>query len=286
MKPARFCYHQPTTVDEAVALLGQLAPEDGRILAGGQSLVPTMAFRMAQPPHLIDINGIAELAGIEVGGDIVRIGACVRHTAFEVAGAVPGATGVWLRKVVRHIAHYPIRTRGTFCGSVANADPASEWCCAVMAIDGRIVARSASGVRRIAANQFFEGVMATTRRDDELVTSVELSLLPEGTRCGFAEFSRRPGDFAIAMAMASYRLVDGNRIAEARIAVGGAEPMPRRIAQAEAELNGKTPSTPVFAAVADAAAAAIDPMEDSNNTADYRCGLVRTMTLRALENAA
>lgn len=285
MKPARFHYHLPTTIDQAVALLAKLAPEDGRIIAGGQSLVPTMAFRMAQPPHLIDINGIAELNAIAVDGDMVRIGAGVRHAAFEVAGAVPGPTGVWLGKVVRHIAHYPIRTRGTFCGSVVNADPASEWCCAVAALDGHVVARSASGSRRIPATDYFEGVMATSRRDDELVTAVELPLLPDGTRCGFAEFSRRPGDFAIAMVMASYRL-DGDRIADARIAIGGAEPFPRRIAQAEAALNGQAPAAALFAEVASVAAAAIDPMEDSSNTADYRRSLVQTMTLRALETAA
>src|SRR3954447_25345949 len=113
MKPARFRYYAPTTVDEAVALLARLAPDDGRILAGGQSLVPTMAFRMARPAHLIDINGISELAALAVQGDIVRIGACVRHAAFD-SDAVPGVTGALLRKVVNNIAHYPIRTRGTF----------------------------------------------------------------------------------------------------------------------------------------------------------------------------
>ena len=285
MKPARFGYHRPATIDEAVALLAKLAPEDGRVIAGGQSLVPTMAFRMAQPPHLIDINGIADLNRIDVDGDRVRIGAGVRHAAFEAAGAVPGVTGVWLGRAVRHIAHYPIRTRGTFCGSVVNADPASEWCCAVAALDGHVVARSAGGTRRIAARDYFEGVMATSRRDDELVTAVELPLLPEGTRCGFSEFSRRPGDFAIAMAMVSYRM-EGDSIIEARIAIGGAEPFPRRIAQAEVALNGQSPTAALFATVADAAAAAVDPMEDSQNTADYRRSLVRTMTLRALETAA
>src|ERR1700716_3694016 len=118
MKPAAFRYHMPRTIDEAVALLAELAPQDGRILAGGQSLVPTMAFRMARPAHLIDINRITELAAVSVG-DVIGIGACVRHAAFEGA-PVPGVTGALLRKVVQNIAHYPIRTRGTFCGSVAN----------------------------------------------------------------------------------------------------------------------------------------------------------------------
>ena len=141
MKPASFSYHAPRSVSEAVALLAELAPQDGRVLAGGQSLVPTMAFRMARPAHLIDINGIAELAILKIENDTLKIGACVRHMAFD-SDAVPGATGTLLRRVVQNIAHYPIRTRGTFCGSVANADPASEWCCVMAALDGVAVLQS------------------------------------------------------------------------------------------------------------------------------------------------
>jgi carbon-monoxide dehydrogenase medium subunit len=285
MKPARFQYHAPQSVDEAVALLARFATEDGRILAGGQSLVPTMAFRMAQPAHLIDINGIAELATIEVDKDIVRIGACVRHAAFEQADAVPGPTGALLKKVAHNIAHWPIRVRGTFCGSLAHADPASEWCCTVAALDGTIIAQSAYGVRRIAAVDYFEGVMKTNLADDEMVIAVELPLLNPDTRCGFVEFSRRPGDFAIVMVIATYRLVDG-RIAEVRVAVGGAEPYPYRMVAVENVLNGQTPDTALFDKAAEAASAAVvDPMEDVNYTADYRRSLVRTLTARALEDA-
>src|SRR5262249_26309142 len=117
MKPARFSYHSPTTVDEAVALLAKLAPDDGRVLAGGQTLVPTMAFRLARPAHLVDINGIAALTRLAVDGGKLVIGACVRHIAFR-GPVVDGPLGKLLAVVVRHIAHYPIRTRGTFCGSI------------------------------------------------------------------------------------------------------------------------------------------------------------------------
>src|SRR6202162_1684604 len=127
MKPAPFRHYAPTTVDEAVALLARLGPADGRVLAGGQSLVPTMAFRLARPAHLIDINGIAALDRLGVEGDKLSIGACVRHAAFH-RPAADGPLGQLMATVVRHIAHYPIRTRGTFCGSIANADPAAEWC--------------------------------------------------------------------------------------------------------------------------------------------------------------
>ena len=239
MKPAPFNYYAPTSLDEAVALLAELGPQDGRILAGGQSLVPTMAFRMARPAHLIDINGIAELATVTVKDDVLDIGACVRHAAFE-ADTLPGVTGALLRKVVQNIAHYPIRTRGTFCGSVANADPASEWCCVMAALDGVVLARSQRGIRRIAAADFFQGVMATALEEDELVVAAELPLLPEDTVTGFVEFSRRKGDFAIAMALVTYRLESGS-IIEPRVAIGGAESHPRRLPEAEALLSGKCP---------------------------------------------
>jgi len=284
MKPAAFAYHAPTSVDEAVVLLAQLAAQDGRILAGGQSLVPTMAFRMARPAHLIDINGIGELAAVSTEGDVVSIGACVRHVAFEGA-TVQGATGALLRKVVHNIAHYPIRTRGTFCGSVANADPASEWCCVMAALDGVVVARSSRGTRRIPAVEFYQGVMTTALEEDELVVASEVPVLPDDTRTGFVEFSRRKGDFAIAMALVAYRL-DAGKIIEPRVAIGGAEAHARRIAEAEDVLRGRVPGSEVFAEAGEAAAAAIDPMEDINNTAAYRRSLARALTRRALEAAA
>jgi aerobic carbon-monoxide dehydrogenase medium subunit len=283
MKPAPFTYHAPTSVDEAVALLAQWGPQDGRVLAGGQSLIPTMAFRVARPAHLIDINGIAELAGISVKDGVLAIGACVRHAAFE-RDAVPGPTGALLRQVVRHIAHYPIRTRGTFCGSIAHADPASEWCCVMAALDGAVVLRSARGLRRLRADAFYQGVMATALEDDELLVAAELPLLAAGTRTGFQEFSRRQGDFAIAMALACYRLEHG-AMAEPRVAIGGAEARARRIPQAEAVLRGRAPGANVFGEAGAAAAAAIDPLEDINNTAAYRRSLVRTLTERALGSA-
>ena len=284
MKPAKFSYHAPGSVDDAVALLGQFASEDGRILAGGQSLVPTMAFRVAQPGHLIDINGIPSLGTISVAKDRVRIGACVRHAAFEGKTAIPGPTGALLGKVVRNIAHYPIRVRGTFCGSLAHADPSSEWCCTVAALDGQMIARSPRGERVIDAANYFQGVMSTALEADEMLTAVELPLLPADTRCGFQEFSRRPGDFAIAMVLATYHLENG-RIADPRIAVGGAEVAPRRIAEAEAALAGQPAEPAAFARAAQAASEAIEPMEDNFNTAAYRRALVMTLAQRALEKA-
>jgi carbon-monoxide dehydrogenase medium subunit len=284
MKPAAFRYHAPKTIDEAVAMLAELAPQDGRVLAGGQSLVPTMAFRLARPAHLVDINGIEALERVAVEADKLTIGACVRHAAFHKA-VVGGPLGRLLSTVVRHIAHYPIRTRGTFCGSIANADPASEWCTVAVALGAEMVARSVRGTRVIAADEFFAGIMTTTLKEDELLAEVRLPLLPEDTRFGFYEFSRRAGDFAIAMALAVCRL-DGGKIAQPRIAVGGAEPRARRIPEAEQALTVHAPQAERFAAAAAAAAQAIDPMEDAVNTAEYRRELVGTVVRRALERSA
>jgi len=284
MKPAAFRYHAPKTVDEAVAMLAELAPQDGRILAGGQSLVPTMAFRLARPAHLVDINGVETLNRLAVEGGKLVIGACVRHAAFH-RQACDGPLGKLLSEVVRHIAHFPIRNRGTFCGSLAHADPASEWALVLAALDGEVLAKSARGERVIAARDFFQGIMTTALSDDELLAEARLPVLSAGTRCGFYEFSRRAGDFALAASLVTYR-IEGGKIVEPRVALGGVEVSPRRIAEAERALAGAEPGDKAFRAAAAAAAAVVDPMEDIVNTAEFRRDLVLAVTRRALERAA
>jgi carbon-monoxide dehydrogenase medium subunit len=284
MKPAPFIRHVPRTLDEALKILAQVAPQDGRVLAGGQSLVPIMAFRLAKPAHLVDINDVAGLDRVMSDGKVLSIGACVRHAAFHKP-IVDNPLGKLLTYVARHIAHYPIRLRGTFCGSLAHADPASEWCLVAATLDATMVAKSTRGERLIAAKDFFAGIMTTALAEDELLAEVRLPLLAKDTKFGFNEFNRRAGDFALASALVTYRL-QGGKIADARVGVGGAEPCPRRIAQAEAVLNGQTPGDKVFRAAAEAAASAIDPLVDHQTTADYRCDLVRAVVRRALENSA
>jgi carbon-monoxide dehydrogenase medium subunit len=284
MKPAPFVRHVPRTLDEALTILAEVAPRDGRVLAGGQSLVPIMAFRMARPAHLVDINEVAGLDRLEVEGGKLVIGARVRHGAFHKS-ATYGRLGVLLSEVVRHIAHYPIRMRGTFCGSLAHADPASEWCLVAAALDAEIVAKSLKRERVIAAKDFFQGIMTTALAEDELLAEARLPVLTDDTRFGFNEFSRRAGDFAMSAALVTYRLA-GGKIAEARVGVGGAEPAPRRVPEAEAELNGKAPGDGVFRAAAEAAANAIDPLVDHQTDADYRRDLVRAVLRRALEASA
>ena len=284
MKPAAFRYHAPKTLDEAVALLAEVAADDGRVLAGGQSLVPTMAFRLAKPSHLVDINGVAALHRLTVADGKLCIGACVRHAAFHEP-VCEGPLGTLLADVVRHIAHYPIRNRGTLCGSLAHADPASEWCLVLAALDGEVLAKSARGERVIASRDFFKGIMTTALADDELLVEARLPLLAADTRCGFYEFSRRAGDFALAAALATYS-IEAGKIVAPRLAIGGAEVKPRRIGEAERALDGAVPGDAAFRAAAAAATAAVDPMEDIINTAAFRRDLVLAVTRRALERAA
>jgi carbon-monoxide dehydrogenase medium subunit len=283
LKPAAFVHHRPRTIEDAVRILAEVAPDDGRVIAGGQSLVPIMAYRMARPPHLVDINQVAGLDRLAVEGETLSIGACVRHSAFT-EGAVPGATGAVLARLMRHIAHRPIRTRGTFCGSLAHSDPSSEWCLAAAALDAVLVAKSASGAREIAAHDYFQGVMTTDLQPDEILVEARLLMLADDTKIGFLEFSRRAGDFALAAVLTTFRVVDG-KIAEPRFAIGGAEAFPRRLSEIEAMLAGAAPGADTWRKAADAAAALIEPLEDAATSGDYRRDLVRALSLRALEQA-
>ncbi|MHB1304962.1 MAG: FAD binding domain-containing protein [Acidiphilium sp.] len=280
MKSAAFAYHAPETIEAAVALLGDLAPEGARILAGGQSLVPIMAFRLAQPAHLIDINRIGALAGISVAGGVVTIGAATRHAAFE-RPPLDGVLGALLADICRHIAHGPIRARGTFGGSIAHADPASEWCLLAATLGAMMVARSTAGARRIQAASFFESIMTTALAPDELLVAIELLVPPPDVRAGFHEFSRRQGDFAIGMALATFRIEDG-RIADPRIGIGGVESVPRRCTKAEAALRGRPADEAGFAAAAAAVREDVEPMEDGQIDAEYRRDIIGACVSRAL----
>lgn len=281
MKPAPFVYHRPKTVQEAVRLLGEVAAEDGRVLAGGQTLIPMMALRLAYPGHLIDINGVEGLDRVAVAGDAIEIGALVRHSRFETP-VEPGPTGRLLAEVCRHIAHLPIRNRGTFCGSLANADGASEWCLTTATLGGVLLAASAAGAREVPASEFFLGVMTTALAPEEMLVGVRLPLLPSGSLAGFYEFSRRAGDFALAMSLSTF-VIENGVIARPRVGVGGVEGAPRRIAEAEAMLVGRPATQQTFEEAARAAASAVEPQDED---ADYRRDLTYTAVKRALERAA
>jgi carbon-monoxide dehydrogenase medium subunit len=283
VKPAAFAYHRPTALPEAVRLLAELAPQEGRVLAGGQSLVPMMAFRLARPAHLIDINRVAGLDLLAVRVGALRIGARVRHAAFHRPLPI-GRLGSLLAGVAGHVGHYPIRLRGTFCGSLAHADPAAEWPLVAATLDAELIALGRAGERRIAAHDFFLGAMTTALAPDELLAEVRLPLAPEGSRFGFAEFARRAGDFAMAAALAVLR-IENAVIAEPRLGIGAAEARPRRIEAAERLLAGKPPGEALLREAAAVAAAAIDPIEDPQTDARYRRELVGAMAYRALARA-
>jgi carbon-monoxide dehydrogenase medium subunit len=207
----------------------------------------------------------------------------VRHATLETM-TNGGTLGRLLREVAGSIAHKPIRARGTFCGSIVHADPSAEWCLVGATLGAEFVARSAVQLRTIPASDFFMGVMTTALATDELLTECRIPLLPDGARYGFYEVSRRAGDFALAAALVSYQLV-ARRIANVRVGIGGVEPFPRRLDDVEAILEGNAPDIELFGRAAEAAAAAVDPMEDSRNTPAFRRRLVHAVTQRALERS-
>ena len=276
MKPAAFRYHAPRTADETLAVLADVGPDEGRVLAGGQTLIPAMALRLARPAHLVDINGVAGFERLELRDGVLCIGPCVRHARLGAAAA-PGPLGQLLGAAQRHIAHYPIRTRGTFCGSVANADSASEWCLVAVTLDAQMVAQSWRGTRCIPAQAFFQGFMTTALAPDELLAEVRLPLLPSDAGVGFYEFARRAGDFAQAMAAASFTIRNGVMV-EPRIGLGGVEARPRRLPDVEARLVGRAPSVALFHEAADAVHLSLTPLDDD----PYRRSLAATAIVRAL----
>jgi len=282
MKPVSFKYFAPRTVDDGLDLLATHGQE-GKILAGGQSLVPAMNFRLARPTSLIDINRIDALDYVREDGGELRIGALARHVRFE-APVTAGALSAFLPRVARYIGHLPIRSRGTFCGSIAHADPASEWCLLAATLDAELVIVSRRGQRKVRPHEYFVGALTTTLEPDELLIEIRVPLLDDGWRTGFAEFSRRAGDFALAMCAAFLRFEDG-RIAEARLGVGGATDRPSRIAAAEAVLIGTDGGPGILRAAGNIAAETIDPLEDIHASAEYRRDLVRAMVGRALDQA-
>ena len=284
MKPAAFEYHAPRTVEEALSLLGE-HQDEAKVLAGGQSLVPAMNFRLARPAVLVDIAHLPGLDRIDDSDpDHVTVGARVRHLDLE-HNDIAGPLGRLFAQTGRWVGHYPIRVRGTFGGSLAHADPAAEWCALASALDAEMQCRSASGSRVVTASDFFDGMAFTTSLEpDELLVSVRLPRLGDSWGVGVAEFARRWGDFAIVLAIAAVER-DGDRVTDARIALGGVAGSPVRAGNAEAALNGRPATTATVAAAAAAAADEVDPTGDIHGSADYRRDLVRAMVTRALDQA-
>lgn len=281
MKPAPFTYHAPTTVDDVVALLD--SEEDPKILAGGQSLVPTMNFRLARPAALVDINGVSGLDHLTTSAGHLDVGALVRHSRFE-RPVEPGLLGTTLADVARYVGHHPIRVRGTFAGSIAHADPAAEWAVVARTLDATMIVLGPDGEREIGADRFFHTIFTTDLAENEILTSVRLPLFTAEHRAGFAEFARRAGDFALVMALFTCRVSDGV-VRNARLGLGGVWDTPIRVPEVEAAIDGSEAGAGIAAEAAAIAADHVSPLEDIHGSSAYRTDLVRAMVRRAVERA-
>jgi aerobic carbon-monoxide dehydrogenase medium subunit len=282
LKAARFDYEAPETLEEVVALKAELGDE-AKILAGGQSLVPSMNFRLARPSSLIDVNKINAAHEGQVIEDQLVISPIVRHAVFEAPQDL-GPTGALLASACRHIGHVPIRTRGTFVGSLAHADPAAEWSVVALATTAQLQARSTSGDRTIAAEEFFVGPYMTALSEDEVLVEARIPMLPASTKVSFLELSRRAGDFAL-VCIAVVGDASGGSLQDVRIALGGVASKPIRVPLAEASLNGEVPSASLFEEAARQAAGEIDTIGDIHGSAEYRRELVDVYVRRGLERA-
>jgi carbon-monoxide dehydrogenase medium subunit len=283
LKPAPFEYHRATTVHEAIDLLVELRDEDPMVLAGGQSLVPMMNFRLATPGRIIDINPIESLRGVEDRGSELVIGALVRHAEIEDSLLLHRVMPL-LPRVASEIGYRQIRNRGTFGGSLCHADPAAEWPMITRLMDATFDVLGPGGERRISAEDFFVNFFSNALEPGELLTRVHL---PMGMKrgWGFSEVARKAGDFAIVAAAAMVESLDG-KVRAARIVTGGTRPVPERALEAEAILHGASlDDYEAFSSAAEAAADACDAIDDTHASGWYRRELVRVEVNRVLREA-
>lgn len=284
VKPAAFKYRRANAVEDAIEQLAELG-EDAKLLAGGQSLVPMMNFRLVRPSALIDITGIPELQYIEPHEEEgLKIGALTPHRWVELMEDPDVLEGFSvLKSAARWVGHYPIRTLGTFGGSIAHADPSAEWCMLAMLMDAEIVAVGPEGERVIPASDFFEGFFMTVLQPDEMI--VEVRFPKPAPQAAIQEFARRAGDFAIVSAAVSVDVRDG-KCRSARIVLGGVSDVPLRVPEAERVLEGEDVSREAFEEAGTEAAKVIDPPSDVHGGADYRRDLSTVLIRRALTEAA
>ncbi|HWN66994.1 MAG TPA: xanthine dehydrogenase family protein subunit M [Haliangium sp.] len=285
MKPVAFAYHRPATLEEALDLLSEHGDE-AKILAGGQSLVPAMNFRLAQPAALIDINRVAGLAFLERSKDGgLRIGATTRQRAAEQSALVATVAPL-VHQALPYVAHVQIRNRGTVGGSVAHADPAAELPAVMLALGARMRAESRRGSRWIAAEDFFTGLLSTALAADEILVEIELPPAPARAGHAFVELARRSGDYALAGVAVQVARDQRGSIASARIALLGVGEGPVLATSAAATLVGQSPSDELLRAAADACTTNdIEPHGDVHATPAYRRHLAGVLTRRALATA-
>jgi aerobic carbon-monoxide dehydrogenase medium subunit len=276
-------YEAPTTVAEAVDLLAEHADE-ASVLAGGQSLIPLLALRLARPEVLIDVNGIRELSGVAATDGWVAIGAMTREYVAEASKTIADSVPL-LAAALPLIGHEAIRSRGTIGGSLAHADPAAELPAVARALDAEFVVRGQPGERVIPAAEWFEGYLMTSRRPDELLVEARFPAAGPGTGVSFQEVARRHGDFAI-VGLAVSLVLSGEVISDARLAFAGLSDVPVRAAAAEDLLVGERPSAELFDEAARRATDDVDPPDDLHGSSDYRKTVAAVVVRRGLRAAA
>ncbi len=282
MKPPVFEYHAPASVDEAIALLTRYGG-DGKILAGGQSLMPLLNFRLSRPAAIVDLNGIGSLAYVREDDGVIRFGAMTRQRTIEFSDVVRQRLPL-LTEATALVGHLPIRTRGTIGGSLAHADPSAEYPAVLTALDGTVVVRGPRGERTLRPSELFLSYLTTSLGSDDVLVEVRLPAMAEGCGFAFEEFSRRHGDFAI-VGVAAMLVGDRERCTTARLATAGANPVPLRLRSAEEILERDGLSDAAIDAAAARAAELVDPDGDIHASAAYRRNLARVLTGRALRRA-
>jgi carbon-monoxide dehydrogenase medium subunit len=295
VKPAAFSYHRAHDIPDAIGMLGELdaAGEDPKLIAGGQSLMPMMSFRLARPGALVDLAPLRRDPRLTaIGHDdagALTLGALLTHRQVETSPVALGPGFAVLSRAMRWVGHLPIRSRGTVAGSIVHGDATAEWCLLALLLDAVIVAEGPAGRREIAAEDMSFGFYTTAVEPDEVVTAVRFTR--PAPRAALDEFARRHGDFAIVDAAVSLENDpsrtngSGPRLAGGRVVLGGVAPTPVRVPEAEDVLDDGVPGPELFARAAQVAADAIDPPDDATATATYRRRLTRTLLIRALDEA-
>jgi carbon-monoxide dehydrogenase medium subunit len=277
-------YACPTSLSEAVKLLAS-RNGDARAIAGGQSLMPMLAFRVVAPALLVDLRKLAELKEIKIAADGVRLGAMVRWRDIEDDARLAAAHPL-LKAAVEHVAHYQIRNRGTVGGSIAHADPAAEMPGICVTCDAEISVMGSNGARTIRADDFFVGALTTSLESDEIITEIKLPAWPAQRRWGFREFARRRGDFAMAAAALFYDQDASGKAANAHVGIIGLGDRPRRLPEVEAAIDGRAVDEALMEKAAEVTSATVEAQADIHASAEYRRSLAGTMVERALRDAA
>lgn len=282
MKPPAFDYAAPETLESALSLLG--SSDEAKVLAGGQSLVPLLSFRLAAPTLLVDLARVGGLDRIERRNGVYELGAMVRQRTAEEDDELSASVPL-LREALRHVAHPQIRSRGTIGGSIAHADPAAELPAVLLALDGCVRVSSGWGERTIVARDLYTGFMTTILEAEEIVTAVELPAAAPGTGAACVEVARRAGDYALAGALVQVTLAEEGAVADARVALIGVASTPVRAGGVESRLIGERPTARAITSASQHAAEGLAPVADAQTTASYRRHLARVLVRRALELA-